>query len=102
RRPSLPRSTLFPYTPLFRSHEPGRGGLVDLRWRAELFDPALVHDGDAVGHGQRFALVVSDVDEGDADLALDAFELQLHGLAQFRSEEHTSELQSRENIVCRL
>src|SRR5436305_9142410 len=61
RRP--PRSTLFPYTTLFRSHEGHRGG-----------------DLAALG--------------GGVEERLEGFEL--------RSEEHTSELQSRPHLVCRL
>src|SRR3990167_991615 len=58
RRP--PRSTLFPYTTLFRSR-PGGG-----------------HDSQRAARGQ-------------------------HGqAARVRSEEHTSELQSQSNLVCRL
>src|SRR5207302_2509568 len=39
----------------------------------------------------------------EVDLRLDEFELTLaHWALQERSEEHTSELQSRENLVCRL
>ena len=52
--------------------------------RAQLLDPALVEHGQAVAHGQRLLLVVGDVDEGDADLALDPLELQLHLLAQLQ------------------
>ena len=63
-------------------HEARRRVLVDGPRRAELLDPALVHDRDAVGHGQRLALVVRHVDERDADLALDPLELDLHGLAE--------------------
>src|SRR5256885_11873151 len=68
RRP--PRSTLFPYTTLFRSHrvrahhDPRRGGLRPFR---------------------------AERDRGDR-----------HAAAPFRSEEHTSELQSPCNLVCRL
>src|SRR5260370_5408166 len=62
RRP--PRSTLFPYTTLFRSPGRGVGGPV----------------GDLAG--QRVPLVVDP--------------------AHLRSEEHTSELQSHLNLVCRL
>src|SRR3989442_9020746 len=90
RRP--PRSTLFPYTTLFRSRDPVlverfrvRGNVapredaaVDLR--VERLDAAVEHLGEA-----------SDV----CDVA--------HGHAGFpRSEEHTSELQSRPHLVCRL
>src|SRR3712207_7754316 len=87
RRP--PRSTLFPYTTLFRSV--GLlllGVLVDeLDRRAEL---------DAV------ARELGDVDHlGARDQAL---ELQDPALVESlgRSEEHTSELQSRQYLVCRL
>ena len=45
-----------------------------------------VEDGQAVAHRQRLLLVVGDVDEGDADLALDALELDLHLLAQLEVE----------------
>src|SRR5437870_8500687 len=65
RRP--PRSTLFPYTTLFRSDE-GREDRVDAQFRHAQDD----EDGD----GKR----------GDPE----------------RSEEHTSELQSRGHLVCRL
>src|SRR5436309_7634708 len=67
RRP--PRSTLFPYTTLFRSE------VRHVLHRQHLGDDALV----AVATGHLVAL---------GQLA--------------RSEEHTSELQSRENLVCRL
>src|SRR5690242_21575426 len=65
RRP--PRSTLFPYTTLFRSRARRRGGGRDSRRR--------------LGVGRR----------PDSD-----------GDACARSEEHTSELQSHVNLVCRL
>src|SRR3712207_8242745 len=71
RRP--PRSTLFPYTTLFRS-EPGGG--VALAEAADDLDLALAQLPD-VHH-----LAHHDVDR--------------------RSEEHTSELQSRQYLVCRL
>src|SRR3712207_8370131 len=81
RRP--PRSTLFPYTTLFRSD---------------------------VGFEQRdthFAQRFLDVRFGEACFAADALgdlrqarrEIVEHGI---RSEEHTSELQSRQYLVCRL
>src|SRR2546427_7467371 len=63
RRP--PRSTLFPYTTLFRSRERCAGGRDLLRARRDL-------------------------------LTVQAFR------RSSRSEEHTSELQSQSNLVCRL
>src|SRR3712207_6879848 len=92
RRP--PRSTLFPYTTLFRSRrqESGRDlGAVALRG-VEL-------DGlPAVGV---FNLVpgVDRLVEGVVGVGL-AFRAGL--VAVLRSEEHTSELQSRQYLVCRL
>src|SRR2546422_8467353 len=83
RRP--PRSTLFPYTTLFRSavvRRPPRS-------------PAPEHGGDRAPQlGGRI------VGEGNAAFRLDdRLELVHQGL---RSEEHTSELQSRLHLVCRL
>src|SRR5205807_9733319 len=73
RRP--PRSTLFPYTTLFRSqvhHSRPQSA-------ARSFVGAELHHADSAGLGRR-----------------------LEGLIQGRSEEHTSELQSPCNLVCRL
>src|SRR3989442_12003348 len=75
RRP--PRSTLFPYTTLFRS--PARP--IDVRHGSSL--AALLSDG---GDGRTRAVPQTDV---------------RHRRAR-RSEEHTSELQSRPHLVCRL
>src|SRR2546430_2807798 len=81
RRP--PRSTLFPYTTLFRS-----------RNRLDRTDRSR---GCAVGR-------VLDVHEGDLVVrrAGGAAERQLPVVDLDRSEEHTSELQSQSNLVCRL
>src|SRR5690349_23997155 len=79
RRP--PRSTLFPYTTLFRS-----GGVVgDLRGEGLATVEERPGPRGAVGQGGH--------EEGHGD-----------GLAEgtARSEEHTSELQSRRDLVCRL
>src|SRR3712207_8696523 len=84
RRP--PRSTLFPYTTLFRS-EPGP-------IRA---DDGLVGVAEAVGDDARALLVRQDDEAGGA--VGPVIQRPRH-LA--RSEEHTSELQSRQYIVCRL
>ena len=45
-----------------------------------------MHDANAVAHGDRLLLVVSDVNEGDADLALEILEFELHLLAEFQVE----------------
>ena len=72
------------------AEEPGDelGGrvLVDVLGSAELFDPALTHHREPVGHRHGFFLVVGHVDERDPDLLLDAFELELHLLAQLQVE----------------
>ena len=81
-----PAATASPRTKLVRPEEArdeAVGGLrVGLLRRVELLHAAAVHDQDAVRHDQRLALVVGDVDGGDAELALDAAELELHLLAQ--------------------
>ena len=58
------------------------GAQIDVFWRCELLDFTMGEHADAVGHGQRFALVVGDEQGGNADFALQAFELDLHLVAQ--------------------
>src|SRR3712207_7139451 len=90
RRP--PRSTLFPYTTLFRSARGGqegrarRRGVRGLRRRLEIPVHRRVrrHAGRRRGRARGPALGLAP------------------GLAPGRSEEHTSELQSRQYLVCRL
>src|SRR5439155_25190700 len=92
RRP--PRSTLFPYTTLFRSPDDGRSG------RRSTLCPAA--GGEAPVHWSRRARPHADPDRGherDGRIRLPA-RRRTHG--QARSEEHTSELQSRGHLVCRL
>ena len=67
-------------------HEDRRRPIVDLGRAADLVHVARVHDRDAVTHRQRFLLVVGDVDERDADLALNSLELELHHLAKLEVE----------------
>src|SRR3712207_8868640 len=83
RRP--PRSTLFPYTTLFRS-------LLLLAPRFERHGHAILRDLGAL------QLRTGD----DLDLPLLEALGQLGGHVRIRSEEHTSELQSRQYLVCRL
>src|SRR3712207_7606538 len=87
RRP--PRSTLFPYTTLFRS--PGDGRCVDQRDAAGRADVRAARRAGAV---TVLPAVMRTTDlVGVLDRALAHLE---------RSEEHTSELQSRQYLVCRL
>src|SRR3712207_8512977 len=78
RRP--PRSTLFPYTTLFRS-------------------PGLARD--SVPEHER---IIAGIRADDLEEAIAALEAHWHSERVFRirSEEHTSELQSRQYLVCRL
>src|SRR3989442_5335559 len=87
RRP--PRSTLFPYTTLFRS---GAG--------EPAFAEARLPD---LGRVKVQALHVGPHERGAVDLHLEhigVLEVSSGGVG--RSEEHTSELQSRPHLVCRL
>src|SRR5262245_9343072 len=52
--------------------------VVNVERRADLFDLAVAEHGDAIGHRHRLGLVVRDEDHGDADLAMDALDLDLH------------------------
>src|SRR5947199_5750450 len=80
RRP--PRSTLFPYTTLFRSTESFRAGRLGCRRRpAYVF---MVYPGDP----NRLHVTLVRIHREDA--------------GDLRSEEHTSELQSLRHLVCRL
>src|SRR3712207_7620655 len=91
RRP--PRSTLFPYTTLFRSAAVDAGAGADLRGvRA------------ARGRPQRPHVLVGGRRLQAAAVGPAAAQAVLHGLdrGRPRSEEHTSELQSRQYLVCRL
>src|SRR3712207_7566242 len=92
RRP--PRSTLFPYTTLFRSNKVG-ANLPDRSWRM-YWGVAAKRRGRAV----RFALRrpwASERCQGAPGGTLGAPPFR-----ETRSEEHTSELQSRQYLVCRL
>ena len=56
---------------------------VDLSRRPDLYQLSAAHEGDAVGEGERFFLVVGDVDGGQFQFAVDAFDLLAHFVAQF-------------------
>src|SRR2546430_5221063 len=90
RRP--PRSTLFPYTTLFRSKQ--RGMLVSISEQATFHNQSFLTSllayktfgFNVFGQGAKPLVLLPDGNTGN----------------YFRSEEHTSELQSQSNLVCRL
>ena len=63
-----------------------RRSVVEVLRRADLLDPAAVHDRDPVAHRQRLLLVVGHVDERDPDVHLDPLELQLEALPELQVE----------------
>ena len=60
--------------------------IVDVGRRADLLDATVVEDREPVAHREGLALVVRDVDERDADAALEALQFQLHLLAELEVE----------------
>src|SRR2546430_7730326 len=88
RRP--PRSTLFPYTTLFRSPKSAQARLFEKFYRADNAEAV-----DTNGKGLGLYMV---------RLIITKFGGRLHWTSEEgrRSEEHTSELQSQSNLVCRL
>src|SRR2546422_4920467 len=87
RRP--PRSTLFPYTTLFRS----MGAQADLASAQATYEQAQTAD---------LAWAQANVDKSRANAELAKADLARYLPLMERSEEHTSELQSRLHLVCRL
>src|SRR5207249_9701369 len=90
-----PTPTLFPYTTLFRS-ETNRGGKVNRPVYRRSDEEASV-DGEQMTFTVVWEDIASDV---LAELWIRAQDRQ--AVADSRSEEHTSELQSRFDLVCRL
>src|SRR5258708_8038548 len=85
RRP--PRSTLFPYTTLFRS--------------ALLLPQKAANTARRAGEAGIGEIPQATLQHFQRGLQL-PFGLKLRGAVQLRSEEHTSELQSPDHLVCRL
>src|ERR1035437_10511959 len=114
RRP--PRSTLFPYTTLFRSlhvlHQLRLARLHHLRdppHRAArlLILPQRAFPGHRLDppHPRRDAALINDLAHADIARALDvraAAQFAAEARDRHRSEEHTSEVESRQYLVCRL
>src|SRR5256885_3194516 len=109
RRP--PRSTLFPYTTLFRSHHEESAHRLSCRQLRRCKAQISNVLAQRVGQGlelQRHglcgigALAFAQCGVGQRADAAQAVALKLKPLPYARSEEHTSELQSPCNLVCRL
>src|SRR2546430_11603135 len=81
RRP--PRSTLFPYTTLFRSRKTPD-------WASTAFFVAM------------FIPLAAHINRANVPDFGEYVRAHIRGRAESRSEEHTSELQSQSNLVCRL
>ncbi len=62
------------------------GDFVERTRRADLRDAGAMHHHHEVRHGQRFGLIVGDVDNRSADAAMDMLDLGLHLLAQLLVE----------------
>src|SRR3712207_8385773 len=83
RRP--PRSPLFPYTTLFRSVDVSHA----LRTHSMQLEDGLLGEPGVMGHALRHVRIAAGLQQRTLRLVE-------------RSEEHTSELQSRQYLVCRL
>src|SRR3712207_7997114 len=98
RRP--PRSTLFPYTTLFRSFELAKQELVAVE----------IGVGGSIAADRTTVSLSQDIGWHDFDLGAAVTTTLTEagighafvGVSNERSEEHTSELQSRQYLVCRL
>ena len=60
--------------------------VVDLLRRADLLDPARIHDRDAVGHRHRLVLIVRDVNRGRRDAIMQFAQLTAHEMPELGIE----------------
>src|SRR5690606_41841987 len=97
-----PRSSLFPYTTLFRS-ETDEYIFYDCSPESPKGRRSLCYDQDALASRKEHKPKNSTMgmaSEMGIELLTEEQYRELQKLGAFRSEEHTSELQSRENLVC--
>src|SRR5207253_6423808 len=90
-RPPPPTSPLFPYTTLFRSFLPSTCGVTGVA--SAPVTPITLENADGAQ---------SEADDRQRDQHPDCREMESPHEPVSRSEEHTSELQSRGHLVCRL
>src|SRR5690606_41689808 len=97
-----PRSTPFPYTTLFRSLIPAIRKALSNNAH-DYLNPPIRNIGNKgiVKMSKEILKWPSRSNNFEHDLCLTALLMERAGTGGARSEEHTSELQSRENIVCR-
>src|SRR5699024_12606486 len=100
--PRRPSSTVFPYTTLFRSDQIPEAISVEEMDRLLLFVPEDdqqtvldAYDKDDSTYDTEAYVLKSSVSDNEDEIG------ELEDLLQGRSEEHTSELQSRFDLVCR-
>src|SRR5690606_40182554 len=85
----IPLHSLLPYTTLFRSNDPGLNVRLTFDMTENVAAPFIA------GARPKVAILREQGANGHVEMAA------VFHRAGFRSEEHTSELQSRENLVCR-
>src|SRR3712207_9139510 len=100
RRP--PRSTLFPYTTLFRSLDGNHSVLVRSADPAQMKVAISWAKATHAALAARYAAAAAEEDRPGDELPTEPPICGVHELPMVRSEEHTSELQSRQYLVCRL
>src|SRR5690606_41298020 len=96
------RSPLFPYTTLFRSQwerDGGGGGLTMVMDEGNVFEKGGVNISRVYGDLPEVMQKALKVSSGKFFAC--GLSMVIHPKSPKRSEEHTSELQSRENLVCR-
>src|SRR3712207_9386241 len=97
-----PRSTLFPYTTLFRSNHTTGSNTTESMIKAWIAADYLRGLGAKQPSGTRFAQLTRMIRDSDDKAAQDIYRVGGGNAVIRRSEEHTSELQSRQYLVCRL
>src|SRR5699024_11996131 len=93
------RSPLFPYTTLFRSWGPAADAVAGHREVAPLARLLAI---EVLARPLRQVGVAGALDHGEVEVAAEGGDMQACESRALRSEEHTSELQSRFDLVCRL